>query len=115
MGLSQADILLLSVIRKRSRAAKYVIVLFAVKTLILASVAIWSEIEASRSPQLLADQDPMWPVALLLHQGQVFATAFVGLIALFDGVLSFFLWSQKKSDALTLKLINRASGYPTPS
>jgi hypothetical protein len=114
MDLSDGDIKLLGAIRKRSRVARIVIVVFAVKSLFSAALAVWFGVEACRGSWGVPEEDPLWPVTLLVHQGNAASASIFGLAAVLQGVISMFAWSQKNSDRLILKLVDQASGYTTP-
>jgi hypothetical protein len=115
VDLSEADIRLLSKMRKRSRVAKAVSAIFGLKGLLLTGVAGWFATKASSPPLIMDQHDPFWSLELLVRQGNLSAAGLFGVHALL--CLSFCLctWNQRKSDALTLKLFDRVSGYPTTS
>jgi hypothetical protein len=114
MDLSAADIKLLGVLRKRSRLAKAVEIFFALKALLLAFVAVWFGVEAYQGSCSVGGDDPMqWP-ALLLQQGRVFWTVLLALNAFICGSNCVFFRVQHQTDMLVLKLVDQASGYPTP-
>jgi hypothetical protein len=114
MDLSAADIKLLGVIRKRSRFAKAAVIICALKALLLAFVAVWFGVEAYHGSCSVEGNDPMQWLALLLHQARVFLTILLTLNALICGTNCFFIRAQHKTDRLVLKLVDQASGYPTP-
>lgn len=114
MDLSAADIKLLGVIRKRSRFAQAAVIVFGLKALFVAIVAVWCGVRAYPGPSLVVGGDPFQWLALLVHQGQVFFAVLMGLNALICGTNCFFIRSQHQTDKLVLKLVDQASGYPTP-
>jgi hypothetical protein len=115
MDLSDGDIKLLTAIRKRSRIAKAVIAIFGLKGLLLTGAAISFAFRACKPSSILDQQDPFLLVEMLVRQGDQFAAGLFGVHALLCLMLCLFTWSQRKSDALTLKLIDKASGYPASS
>ena len=115
MDLSDDDIKLLGTIRKRSRVAKAVIAIFALKGLLLIGVAAWFAIESCSPTLILDQQDPFWALQMLVRQQHQSAAGFFGVCALLNLSICLFTWIQRKSDGLILKLVDRASGYPPSS
>ncbi len=115
MDLTDGDIKLLTAMRRRSRVAKAVIALFALKGLLLAGVAVYFGIRACRPPLVLDQHSPFWSLELLVRQGELSAAGLFGVQTIVCLMVCLFTWSQRKSDALTLRLIDEVSGYPTSS
>lgn len=115
MDLSDGDIKLLTAIRKRSRVAEAVIAIFGLKVLLLTGAAVWFAIEAGRPALILDRLDPLCSLEELVRQRCLSAAGLCGFHALLCLTVCLFTCSQRKSDALTLKLLDKASGYPTSS
>lgn len=64
---------------------------------------------------MLDQHDPFWSLEMLVRQGNQSAAGLFGVWAVLCLTLCLFTWSQWKSDALTLRLFDKVSGYPTSS
>lgn len=109
MDLSEADIRMIGGIRNRSRAAKWVLLIFALKSLTYAGAAVLFGVHASRLAACILEGGPSGhPLALQVYIRPIVLAFF----AVFYGMLCLSIRSDMKSDALILRLVDRASGYP---
>src|SRR5262245_17075079 len=108
MDLSDAYITLLATIRKRSRDSKTVVAFFGLKGLLLTGVAIWFAFRACSPSLILDEQDPFWSIEMLVRHENLSVAAFFGAQALLCLTICLSTWSQRNSDVLTLKLIDKA-------
>jgi len=110
MDLSNSDVKHLTRGRRRQRVAKPLLICFALKTVLLAGAGAWFFSKAEAADLLSQDL-----LRIQMYNHHFTAGLFCGFLALLEATLTCWVWSQRRSDALILKLLDRLSGYPSPN